>query len=424
MQILFTFLIFLINFQNQNVFDSGQNLYVSVDGGFDTYEIPSEFQTFVFNPFQSENENLLLSDSSGIVLRVVSDSIYRIDRSYDDRIHNKSLDFIYNDTLFRFGGYGYFNSTKNLIFFDKNSRSWDLVKYNGHEDLPIFSKIGYHFIRDDILTVIGMNFNSEDLHLTERVRKLGFKFDLKSKSVISIFGLNESFEPPQSYVQVNRDYVFLFNSNSRVNRELRILNTENLKEYTYLLDQESSLIVPTHYNNFLIDENSLLYPIEDIFRKIRIHSISIDEVIHNMKETEGLIKQDRSTLWYIPIIFSVVFLIFFFKTRKKSLRFLLNYSQISKGNKIFKIDPLTYEILREIHVKKSLTTDEMNSFFDSDSLNRGHVNRKKNEFVGNLNMKFNLIFGIDLLTRFQSKYDKRIINYSLNPEIELLLENE
>ena len=55
----------------------------------------TKFSFFLFN-----EKSYLLNQRSGLVYLIDQDTIKRIDKSYDDRIHSKSVDFIFNDTLY------------------------------------------------------------------------------------------------------------------------------------------------------------------------------------------------------------------------------------------------------------------------------------------------------------------------------------
>ena len=69
-----------------------------------------------------------MNQSSGIVYELKNDSIVRIEDSYNDNIHNLSLDFVHRDTLFRFGGYGYFNNNKKSISLNEKTLNYGRIK--------------------------------------------------------------------------------------------------------------------------------------------------------------------------------------------------------------------------------------------------------------------------------------------------------
>ena len=94
-----------------------------------------------------------------------------------------SLDF-YKDTLYRFGGYGYFTTNKNLIYFDQTTSQWDMVKYNG------FKKIDHFFLRNQKRsTLCPMGYENESNFVTK-----GFSYDFKEKNIADTSNIREDFE--------------------------------------------------------------------------------------------------------------------------------------------------------------------------------------------------------------------------------------
>ncbi len=59
----------------------------------------------------------LVSKGSGMVWELTNDSIKRIDNSFDHRMTYKSDIFVKNDTIFKFGGYGFWSARNFLTYF-------------------------------------------------------------------------------------------------------------------------------------------------------------------------------------------------------------------------------------------------------------------------------------------------------------------
>ena len=60
------------------------------------------------------------------------------------------------NNLYRFGGYGYFEGTNLLMSYDNlESNQWDIVKYKGFEKVIPFSYVGFHFMVENKLHVVG-----------------------------------------------------------------------------------------------------------------------------------------------------------------------------------------------------------------------------------------------------------------------------
>ena len=255
----FTFILILLfptsSFPQQKTMIVGNNI-IQIDSSgvsrnsslkYDPVFVPEKFELF-----EIKNKTIFLNQSSGVLYEMKNDSIVRIDNSYDDKIHNRSLDFVYRDTLFRFGGYGYFNNNKNLIFYDEKVNEWDIINYKNSNLIEPFNFVGFHFIREDKLYVFGYYIINDEVNESQIVKK-GFVLDLNQREITKTFELIDSFEHPRSYFNLNEDYVLLINGQ----RKSFIVDKKTLDFYSYKLNvRENTVVVES---NFLIVTKQILY---------------------------------------------------------------------------------------------------------------------------------------------------------------------
>lgn len=396
MQLLFIILIFFYSF---------------VCFGQDYEDIRLEnFKTIIY-----KTDTLLLNRSSGILYRINSDRFIRIDKSYDDKIHNYSLDFIHKDTLYRFGGYGYFQANKNLIYFDYSTRQWDLVKFKGFDKINGFYSVGFHFIKDEKLFVVGYDTHESEFQNQRNFKNFGFTYDFKDKEIKKLFEVDKSFVFPNSYYQVDENHVFLFYPNERV---LRILETSEFNLYNYNLNQVESSIVNKKNEDFFMEGDLLNFRIKSINRQVFEHQLNFKSVLENMVPVGSLLKKRYTSKWVV--LFSVVLILsivmYLLKKRSKGIS-TKNNLLCFKGKEI-EIDKKMIKIVEEILLKKEVFNWELNEFFDYEKLNYSHINRLKNKIIEEINFKFELVFYQKLILKRRSELDKRITIYYLNPDLD------
>ena len=232
-----------------------------------------------FKLHQNENKNYLLNTSSGIVYQVRKDTIVRIDKSYDDKVHNHSLDFIYKDTLYRFGGYGYFNSNKTMIYYDEVSNQWDIVKYKGYQLIKGFNNVQLHFISNNKLYVFGYSSTDNEYQNDISFERKGFVFDFNTKSIEKTFEIELSFIFPFSYKSINDDFVFLFPK--KASEGLRILDKKSFEIYESNLSIGESDFYQGKGFNFSVLGDKLFYISENINKQKIVKSINIDSRINS-----------------------------------------------------------------------------------------------------------------------------------------------
>ncbi len=82
-------------------------------------------------------ELLMVQKGSGPVLKVREGRIERIDYSIDHRFQKEAIEFVYHDTLFRHGGYAFWEARNHLSYFSTVTNEWEILQpYNGTEFPP------------------------------------------------------------------------------------------------------------------------------------------------------------------------------------------------------------------------------------------------------------------------------------------------
>ena len=74
---------------------------------------------------------------------MINNSLSRIDKSLDNRLLADSYIFKHNDTIFRYGGYGFWSQRDFMIYFDEDFNNW------GGEDIEMGYRVynnGFYFI--------------------------------------------------------------------------------------------------------------------------------------------------------------------------------------------------------------------------------------------------------------------------------------
>ena len=73
----------------------------------------------------------------GLVCRLEGDSLRRIDNSFDHNMQINSTIFARNDTLMRYGGYGFWSARNFITYFSQASREWELLAPSGSTEVPM-----------------------------------------------------------------------------------------------------------------------------------------------------------------------------------------------------------------------------------------------------------------------------------------------
>ena len=75
-----------------------------------------------------KNKLYLLGRMSGEVYTIENNQIKRLDKTTDHRMTINANVFVHNDTLLKYGGYGYWSQRNFIIYYDSKSTEWEVYK--------------------------------------------------------------------------------------------------------------------------------------------------------------------------------------------------------------------------------------------------------------------------------------------------------
>ena len=242
-------------------------------------KFPINFELRNHIPFHLNDKILFLNRGSGLLYEYRNDSIIRIDKSYDDKSRYHSLNLVYNNNLYRFGGYGYFENTNLLISYDHlESNQWDIVKYKGHQKVIPFCNVGFHFMVKNKLHIIGFESSTGNFQNERKYNHNGFIYDFDNKTILDVFKVNPKIKKPDSYIDLNNKYVLLFYPS--INKILIVKKDDySVSEYTMSLRQ--SHIINQNHTKFGVYEGEIFYISSDVSGEIYIRSMDFKPFIKN-----------------------------------------------------------------------------------------------------------------------------------------------
>jgi len=383
-------------------------------------KFPINFELSDHIPFYLNDKIIFLSNESGLLYEYRNDSIIRIDKSFDNKSNNGSLNLVYKDNLYRFGGYGYFESTNLLISYDNlESNQWDLVKYKGFEKVIPFSYVGFHFMVKNKLHVVGFNSHINKLQNETNFINNGFIYDFDNKIILDVFKVNPKIKRPESYIDLNNEYCLLFYP---VSKKILIIKKDDYSVSEYNMSLRQSHMSNKHHTKFGVHEDEIFYTSNDVDGKIYIRSMDLKSVIKNSTPLNISIFPDNILIYQILMVIGFfLFIIFVFilirnKNKNKNKLHINGSGLFINKTQIFE-DERSIEIIRNLINNPYLTNLELNNYFSSNGLNLNHINREKNKFIDNLNIKLSSYLSQDFITKGKDEYDKRMIIFKINKDL-------
>ena len=350
--------------------------------------------------------------NGGKVYQLNNDTIQRIDNSYSHKMAWESNVFTYNDTIYRYGGYGYWTYNNKLTFYDKNTNEWQIIN-SANEIKPGGSSTSFYIILNDKLYIIGgLKENSEDLNQRLNNDEI-WSFDFKTKKWEKFGMLNESVKYNIASFQINDNIYNITKNNIEEidikNNQLKILEIDPLMQKT----------IKTFYKPFIHKENLFCWLSHD---GIYLVKRKIDTLNFNTISEQALVKDNGKNIIKLILLIACAFvLIYIYHIRKKhkvnsnKLRFENNSVFFNGHSK--KMDTSENKLLLLL-IKNDfrMSTDIMQENFYRENLDRSQNIRNTNKLISELNLKLKIILNTetDIIYKRNSSLDKRMKIIVLN----------
>ena len=370
---------------------------------------------------QLDEKKIMIDQLGGYVFEIDKNELIRVDNSYQHRMQLGSEIFVRNDTIFRHGGYGFWDTRSLLTFYDFDSNEWDVVKTKnigpkkfGH--LSLLTEKGIIFY--------GGYLNNESQGVSDK----------KSNSVY-LFDLNQ------------RKWIFKGNSQYHFSKRDRIISIDNNK--SLILKKDTLLLIDPFKNKIdLFRSNSFLNSVisnpklrsvykDSVFYFInKIHSTNsheinkrkYSEILSNpIGEIEFIKKENLNYYWSLPtsiLIFAFIYLLRFKKGSGLKTITVVGHKTIYKGKSIHLTNDEMRVLLCFTHKNTTSNKDLIESIGKND-LNYNHQLRILNSTVKDLNNKFNVLLELKnpLIMISKSNLDKRVRVFTLNENVSIRIKN-
>ncbi len=367
-----------------------------------------------YQPVSTNKGLYLLDPLGGEVLTFTKDSIERIDKSFQHRMQIDAAVLAHNDTVFKYGGYGFWSMRNYFTYYDRTIDEWEVYPPLNTDEFPDGTATN-DFVKngDDIIFFSGRRLNQKDL--VDQVPNFHiWKFNFLNKSWTKVgislidynqFILSIPFDDKIAYFNQKEIYVLSpFENNVKVYAQnslhQKLINGSRLNSLYY-----KDVFYCYTYSNNTEEVNLLLRNKDEFFGPLL---------------REELMYQTFSPYWYLSTLFLVVPLGFGFKWLKKQ-RDRRNRIQINGSGVIYKkifyaLSEQELQILTILTKAGAVDTSKILAIIENPAHNYSHNMRTKNKVIGELQYKLQTILKTqeEVLTVQKSSEDKRIMIYRLD----------
>jgi hypothetical protein len=327
--------------------------------------------------------------------------IERIDETYYSGYNFDSYQFIRNDTIYSFGGYGFWIQNNLLTYYSDVRKEWSLF---GKAPFALESpdlqgpqaQISFYDRLNDILYVVYQDEAYSYSFISRSWKDLGqSSFGFNNQRGYMVHTVSDSTCLLMSSLKT---YWWYPGGNSIADITLEnggnLTNRLNVLGLACAYSENDKLTVPKHS-----DKLKLGY----YFESLKLRTPPIESIkpafIRRVNDYQNLLFVSFGLFTLFGILLTAY----------------LRMGYLNKRAAIF--DSLQWEVL-ERSVGGPITTDDFNDLLGVNEASWEVQRRKRSEFIKELNATSKKQLGAEVLLREKSELDKRQILYVLNPRLE------
>jgi hypothetical protein len=325
-----------------------------------------------------------------------------------------SIDFSHNNSLYSYGGYGYFNVNGQLRAYNAENE-WSIVRLN--QELKVLDHLTNYLEEKSRLYFI------EAPKIIESTGSKTTKYNAIALSIEK--GENIVLGEVNKRIKISNaklicDFKHMNGSLIIIDNETYLIDYENNKIYKLINKKIKELFISTlknEYNTFFsIDSNIYFYNKNNNI----LSSIIISKSDFKIEPYPLYGKVANYELIYISVI-SILVLVILFYTYKKIKRKKIENKQVIKtdisSNEFNNIEiDLISALIKNSENNSFLNVNEINEILGIKKKSLEIQKRVRSETINNINHKFNIKFNqkVTFIEREKSKDDKRFYNYIIN----------
>ena len=334
----------------------------------------------------------------------VFDSIHtKISSPYVLNFFNNSSRFIHKGTLYKFGGYAYWTSFKQLIYFDVENRDWNYYnlkipkEFNG-----LFGSDVVQVNENEFFVYGGFILNPSD-HLKQIRNKKIYAINFSTSEFLNLGSTELEISGKKINLTDGKTLIF-----KRGHYEVLDWNKNTIKKY----NAKWTFRINSNYPVLMIED--LLFFVQNNENNFSISKHKLDFKSSDLFYSDVILETNDYSLVYIFCF--VLFVLFFYFIFKDFNTILISKNSIKYRFLSFEIDEETQQILLILCENKKVSSNELFEIMSSKDLHPNHIYRLIPEKMNDLSNLLRLITSNkgDVFYTSKNKKDRRINDYFLN----------
>ena len=367
----------------------------------------------------SGNLVYFLYPGGGLLYRFKNDVIERIDESFAHKNQFSGHFFVYKESLYLLGGYGYWTTKNYLTKFNFQSGNWDFV--------PSFGQIPEGGINQGSFVKKGNVLSVFDFYATKAGSNIYnrnlFQLNLDSFTWSKKGTINSSFvdDIEKSILSIKVPFkrgLFQTHYNNKNVSQIIAPSTNSIIYYT------NTSLVPLEEGSIIVGNNLVSVVLGSEKTDSALVFKSLDEFL--VFEKEGLLYNDSFVfVTYLFIVGGVLlllilFVFFYFKTAHKV--FYFSKDSLFTEEKAIALNKDEKYFLSLLTKSPSETVENalVLNYFNHGAVSLDAAIKRKNKMIDSLNSKFFLRYEVVLIQKKPDEKDSRQVLYFLSETLKLI----
>jgi hypothetical protein len=402
-----------------------------------------------FDVINNRGEIWLTQNGSNKVYKLGRDGkAKRLDRTFNRGFNFGAINLFYRDTLYSIGGYGFWQTTGSIRYFNPNTGEWDIVR--NIKNVPIASGINsichYDKLHGKLFVIYSPTrpeYEKYDENTVDEILMQCFDFQEKSWWE-DAKQINPKIAKKISDLTLIQNYTGIAIISSKINGKAMSVNFNNNKinevDYKYHTELKQLLNSRNNYIYYTINEKIYINDLDtDTLLSSALNSKQLINYPEQFYLTQNSNIQNAKVPWLLMsmilnfgLLAYITTLLYLKKKNKLQLEQNLDNesnSSISRENKNTK-DYLQYltnveKDLLKLLVKNNLNNEktsvsEINKILGTEKKEAKIQNNIRGEAILSINSKF-MSFALvkdNLIERQRVEFDKRHVEYYINEKYE------
>jgi len=366
-----------------------------------------------YNPILKNKILFLVSGLGGGVYKETSEGLSRIDNSFEHKNQLASSLFVYNDTIFKFGGYGFFDTRNFFTYYSEQTNEWEVYPTNSI-DFPK-GRMDNKFVIDNnhFYMLGGRTIDVNDRNNTEPLNDIWkFSFITKEWELIGNYDFLSNLTFNRLDFKSN-NFFFFKSEGDWYSLDLNEYKLSLVNSFDFLKKvKPGSRITKTKDSLYF-----LLNTQNTDSKESYLFSFSSNEFESSQIEIPRKSSSLPPFILYILIVVVVVVVVgsFYFKNKRLRIQESLVLDGMNLGYKNFRVrlTELEKECIQLLLENEVVTNNQLLDLITND-LDISQKTRIKNTLVRDINNKLDIISnGRFVIQKLPSAQDRRFSEYHL-----------